>query len=214
MTVRASLTAAATGAVLLMASAHTAAAPTTWNFDVTLDGKPIGYHRFTLTGDGAEREMKSEARFAVKVLIVTAYRYTHDASERWRGNCVESLAARTDDDGEKLAVEAQRSGETLAVTAAKGRNLIDGCVMTFAYWNPDILARSRLLNGQTGEYEAVKIAVLGEEAAMVRGNAVTAKRYRISGPANPIDLLYAADGAWIALESTVAGGRRLRYQLK
>ena len=213
MTPRAAIMAAA-GVVMLAASASTAAAPTTWDFDVTLDGKPIGYHRFTLTGDGAEREMKIEARFAVKVLIVTAYRYAHDASERWRGNCVESLVSRTDDDGEKLAVEAQRSGEALAVTAARGRNLIDGCVMTFAYWNPDILRRSRLLNGQTGEYEAVKITALLDGTETVRGKAVTAKHYRITGPANPIDLWYAPDGTWVALESTVAGGRRLRYQLK
>jgi hypothetical protein len=204
----------ATGIALMFASALAAAASNTWTFDVLLDDKPIGYHRFTLTGEAAGREMKSEARFMVKLLFLTAYGYTHEASERWRGNCLDSVTARTDDDGEKFAVRAVREGEALAVTGARGRNVISGCAMTFAYWNPEILHQSRLLNAQTGDYEAVTIAALGDERITVRGAPIAAKRYRISGPKNPIDLWYSADREWIALESPVAGGRRLRYQLR
>lgn len=211
---RALIVSVAAGIALLLAGSFAAAASGTWNFDVILDGKPIGYHRFTLTGEAAGREMKIEARFEVKLLWLTAYHYTHDASERWRGNCLESLAARTDDDGEMLTVETSRDGERLAVRSAKSRAALDGCVMTFAYWNPEILRQSRLLNSQTGEYEAVRIAALGDESLTVRGAAVTARHYRITGPKNPIDLWYAADRDWVALESTVGGGRRLRYQIK
>jgi hypothetical protein len=86
--------------------------------------------------------------------------------------------------------------------------------MSFAYWNPEILRQTRLLNSQTGQYEAVTIAAMGEEKITVRGAAVQAKRYRITGPKNPIDLWYSADNSWLALQSTLDGGRRLRYLLK
>jgi hypothetical protein len=54
---------------------------------------------------------------------------------------------------------------------------------------------------------------VGEETISVRGTPLPAKRYRITGPKNPIDLWYSATDEWLALESTVAGGRRLRYTL-
>ena len=203
-------------AVLLygaLAGMPAAAQSRVWNFQVALDDTPIGYHRFTLREQGAGRELKAEARFSVKVLFFTAYQYAHEATERWRGNCLDSVSARTDDNGERLAVDTERAGERLAVTTAKGTATVDGCVMSFAYWNPEILRQSRLLNSQTGEYEAVKITALGDASIMVRGTPTAATHYRITGPKNPIDLWYSAAQEWLALESTVAGGRRLRYRL-
>ncbi len=202
------------GIALQVASWHAVAQTNAWDFRVYLNDSPIGYHRFTLRGEGAEREMKIDASFNVKILFINAYQYKHEATERWRGNCLESLTSRTDDNGEQLTVETTREGDRLTVATAKGRNTLSGCVMSFAYWNPEILRQTRLLNSQTGEYEAVKVAALGDENIPVRGAPVMAKHYRITGPKNPIDLWYSADNVWLALESTLESGRRLRYRIE
>jgi hypothetical protein len=203
-------------AVLALLTAMPASAQTArnWNFKAYLDDSAIGYHRFALREQGTERELKSEARFEVKILFVTAYRYAHEATESWRANCLASLNSRTDDNGDKLSVATARDGERLAVTTGRGRANLDGCVMTFAYWNPEILRQTRLLNSQTGEYETVKIATLADEQITVRGAPVTAKHYRITGPKNPIELWYSAQGEWLQLDSTLEGGKRLRYRLE
>jgi hypothetical protein len=172
-----------------------------WDFRVYLDNAAIGTHRFTLRQQGEERELASEARFEVKLMFFTAYRYAHRANERWRGDCLTALNSRTDDNGTPFAV-------------AKEREALPGCIMSFAYWNPQILRQSRLLNAQTGEHEAVSISALGEESIAVRGAQVPARRYRISGPKNPIELWYSATGEWLALASTLEGGRRLQYRLE
>ena len=52
-------------------------------FRVRLDGREIGEHRYRIRVNGTEREVRSEARFDVKFLTFTAYRYVHDAAERW-----------------------------------------------------------------------------------------------------------------------------------
>jgi hypothetical protein len=41
-----------------------------------------------------------------------------------------------------------------------------------------------------------------------------ARQIRLDGPGSPIDLWYSAGQEWLALESTVAGGRVLRYRLQ
>lgn len=198
----------------LLAIFDAAAQSRSWDFRVYLDDSPIGYHRFDLREQDAERTLKTEARFTVKVLGLTAYRYAHDATEQWRGGCLSALTARTDDNGEQLAVQAASEGGRLNVTGGRPRTTLDGCVMTFAYWDPAILRQARLLNAQTGEYEAVKVADLGQDKVRVRGVDVPATHYRITGSKHPIDLWYSAQSEWLALDSVVSGGRRLRYRLQ
>jgi hypothetical protein len=153
-------------------------------FTVLLDGREVGTHRFTMQGDGV---LLSEAAFTVRVLGIPAYRYRHFATERWRGDCLESLTARTDDNGEVTQVDWRASDA--------------GCTRSFAYWNPRILGESRLLNAQTGKLEPVRIAPLD------------AGRYRITGRKLQIDLTYE-QGRWVGLETSTAGGRRLQYRLE
>jgi hypothetical protein len=184
---------------LLLAATAAAAETRAWNFRVFLDEREIGWHSFTLRERGRERELRSEARFAVRVLSFDAYRYAHQATERWLDGCLRELVARTDDNGEREAVDWRGSGS--------------GCDMSFAYWNPQILQARRLLNPQTGEYVAVSVAALGEETIEVRGERVKAQRHRLDGPGVRIDLWFAGD-EWLALESPAKGGRRLRYVLR
>lgn len=187
-------------------------------FGVFLDGKPIGEHRFTVTGPPDAREVQSDARFAVKLLGITVYRYWHQASERWRGDCLSSLTASTDDDGDASRVRAEPAGDGLAVVteSASGSTTrsVPGCAMSFAYWNPAIQTQTRLLNAQNGKAETVRIGRAGSGSVDVRGRPVSATRWRIEGTPQPIDVWYSAQGEWVGLDSVLEGGRGLAYRLK
>ena len=185
-------------AAWLLAATAASAQARDWHFRVLLDDAEIGRHRFTLRENGAGRELRSEARFTVTFLAIPVYRYEHQATETWSDGCLRALDSRTDDDGERLAVNWR---------APEG-----GCHMSFAYWNPQILKADRLLNAQTGEMQPVQVQALGEESIEVRGTRVRAQRYRLSAPRLQIDIWHD-DGNWVALESLAKGGRRLRYEL-
>lgn len=184
-----------------------------WNFRVLLDGREIGSHRYTLEPSDGGAVLRSDARFDVKFLFVSAYRYDHAAEERWQGGCLESLASRTDTNGRQVEVNATSVRNGLEVNRTAGRDLHAGCVMSFAYWDPRILDAERLLNSQTGELVPVRVIPLGQETLAVRGETRTAERYRISGQDLQIDIWYA-DGRWVGLEALTDGGRRLRYELQ
>ncbi|WP_017758260.1 DUF6134 family protein, partial [Pseudacidovorax intermedius] len=163
-----------------------AAAQQVWSFEASLDGKPIGQHVFTLeTQDGGARTLRSDARFDVKLLGITVYRYRHQAQERWQGDCLKSLSADTDDNGDKLAVRLE-----------PGDPLLAGCAMSFAYWNRAILKQRELLNAQTGKLEAVRIEPLPTASIDVRGQSVEAQRWRIVALKQRIDLWYDGSGRW------------------
>jgi hypothetical protein len=196
------------------APADGAPATRSWNFRALLDGRPIGQHRFSVDTRGAERIVASDADFAVKILGLTAYRYRHQASEHWLGGCLATLRATTNDGGTASAVHAERGGGALRIDEPVPARAIAGCVMSFAYWNPAILAQTRLLNAQTGQLEDVQVERVGPGTVEVRGRPVAATAFRILGAALPIEIWYSAQDEWVGLDSVVTGGRRLSYRLQ
>lgn len=213
MTMLVCAAALAAPAMVMAVPALGSPAPGEWAFRVLLDDKPIGEHRFTLSVQGERRQMRSVAAFDVKFLGFSAYRYRLDVTEQWQGNCLSGLNATTDDDGKRSSVRARSDGENkLRIDGASGEQAVEGCLMTFAYWNPALRTQTRLLDPQTGRLESVRIAVVGQETIPLRGQPTPATRVRIDGPKQPIDIWYSEQGDWLALQSTVAGGRKLVYR--
>jgi len=201
--------------LLLTDSAFPAPRVDVWDFKVYLDDTPVGSHRFTLTERASMRELRSEARFNVKFLMFNAYTYVHKAREFWQGNCLAGIWATTDDNGELTRVEGALDGQGFRLNANRTRTELPGCIMTFAYWHPDLIAQKRLLNPQTGEYTEVRIDAKGEEQIPVQGRQLSARRYRLDAGKFQIDLWYGIeDRRWLALDSTLEGGRRLRYRIE
>jgi hypothetical protein len=183
-----------------------------WNFRVLLDGKEVGWHRYSVRGDGAATEVASRAQFDVRFLLLNAYSYRHTARERWRGACLDQLESRTETNGRVEKVAAVARDDAMMVAGPGGEARLPGCVMSFAYWDPRILGATRLLNSQTGELMPVSVVERGTERVNVAGRNVAATRHRLSAPNLQIDLWYA-DGRWVALEAPTPGGRTLRYEL-
>ena len=199
-------------AAALLPGLAAASAEREWRFRVLLDARQVGVHTFRVTErGGSERRVASDARFTVKFLFVDAYTYVHQARERWQGDCLEELDARTDDNGKRVAVHGSVDAAGFEVEGSGAP--LPACVMSFAYWNPAILKQARLLNVQSGELTEVRIERLGEEALRVRGAALNARHYALHAPKFRIDLWYA-DGNWVQLESRTDGGRLLRYEIE
>ncbi len=189
------------------------ASGTTLEFDVLLEGKPVGSHSYEFrAGPAGGREVLSIADFQVKFLFFTAYSYEHRAEERWRDGCLVGIDARTNADGKTTEVDGETTEDGFVVRTNEDSTTLSGCVMTFAYWNPDFLDQPRLLNPQTGQYLEVDVQELGSASTTLNGESVEANRYRITARDMDITVFYSADNEWLALESTVKGGRILRYE--
>ena len=169
-----------------------------WDFVVRLDGRPIGTHRFVVSGPPAAREVESTAQFDVKLLGIPVYRYRHEARERWRGDCLLELRARTDDNGQPVQVDQRR----------------DDCVMGYAYWHPALRQQKLLLNPQTGATDTVRVEPLPDASLTGGTSDPRAARWQISTPKQEIVLwLDRVSGRWIGLDAQLSGGRLLTYRL-
>jgi hypothetical protein len=185
---------------LLLAQAA-AASESRLEFEVLLDSRSIGTHRFDVVrGEDGAQQVTSAAAFDVKILGIRAYRYRHEARERWSQGCLRQMDASTDDNGKRLQVN---------------RTLREGCASSYAYWDPQRLLQQReLLNPQTGSVDKVQIEPRGEETLTIRGAPVVADRYRLRSEKFVIDLWYSKAGEWLQLDSTTETKRKLHYRLR
>ncbi len=185
-----------------------------YDFRVFLDDDEIGFQRFVVSADETRTQIDVEARFDVTYLFITFYSYRHTNAEVWKGECLQEIQAQTNDNGEKFFVQGTRKDGHLQLQTHHGEEIIEGCVKTFAYWNPAWFQSTRLLNSQTGELQPVEVRTLADEALPVRGTLTSTRHQRITSDKFTIDLWYTMDGEWVGLQSTTQDGKTLRYVLR
>lgn len=185
-----------------------------WSFEVWLEKQKIGKHSFVLT----DNQLQSRANFKVKVLFINAYRYQHQADETWQGTCLSQLQAHTEENKEVTEVKGTQQSNQFMVEKNGKKQSLPACVMTFAYWNPDILKQQRLLNPQNGEYLDIRVTDDGKQAMTVKGEQTNVHRYRLTGRYQGkeklnITLWYDDQQEWLGLESVTPEGYKIIYKI-
>ena len=182
-----------------------------WRFRVFLDDREIGHHHFSLTRDGEEERLATEADFKFTLLKIPVFRYRHDNVERWSGECLQKITSSTDQNGTEYRVEGQATDKGFQIKTKSGEQQLPACISTFAYWDRDFLQRERLLNAQTGEYLDVDVTYLGEKPLPEDEDTRQGHHYRLTAKQLDIEVWYSEDDQWMALQSTTESGRLLRY---
>lgn len=183
----------------------------TWRFKVFLDDREIGYHQVNLRDLGNQQKVAVNAYFKVKFLFFTAFQYRHQNYETWKDGCIHHLESDTDQNGEKFFIRATSQEPFLTLETRQGESQLEGCVRSFAYWDPELLDRSQLLNTQNGEYEIVELVNMGDGVLAYEGGELTANQYRLTIEEGYIDLFYDDRNDWIGLKTKTEGGRLLSY---
>ena len=181
-----------------------------WHFDVAVDGIGIGTHDIVVRQSGDDRTVTSEMNFGK--LGITVYR--QQTEESWKGDCLTRIESRTEEHGHETTVSGRQEGDIFHIEGPNPRQL-QGCVMSFAYWNPRVLQQSHLINTQSGAWTTVSMRELGHDVIDVGGRSVQATRFAIDTERNAIEVWYSPGGEWVGLKSTTKdGGHVLAYRLR
>ncbi len=182
-----------------------------WKFRVWLDDTPIGYHQVSINNDSNRKTVQTVAKFDVRFLFIPVYSYNHETRELWENGCLVNISSKTDDNGDDYFINSNQQEKQLALETQDGATKLDGCVRTFAYWDIDLLKGERLLNTQTGEYQAVTMTDMGTGKLSIDEDQIEARHFRLVIENMTIDLWYTKEMRWLALESVTESGALLRY---
>ncbi|MFO1162691.1 MAG: DUF6134 family protein [Reyranellaceae bacterium] len=202
-------------------------------FDVYRNGQPIGQHTLAFRQDGANRTVTTAVDFAVKALGVIAYRYHHDSKEVWSNNALQTLEARTDDNGKQYRVSVKRGSDGLtverhsptAVAAAAAndqgllpttfaRELLPPNLMPTTHWNVGQVGQTMLLNTQYGTKSNTQVTTVGREPVkLANGETVQATRYHYTGDIR-MDQWFDDRGRWVKSAFPAMDGSSIDYVLR
>lgn len=221
------------GAEVAGAKDMAAAAPQSLTFAVTRNGESIGTHTVRFVNEGDRRKVSTDISFSVKTMGVAVYRYVHHSTENWQGDRLQSLSARTDDNGNTYKVEVSRIGEQLRVNREERKPIIrapsleqylpaetkaesetvPGTTLPTSLWNVRLPAQSVLINIQHGRQSRFQVSKLGQETIKTSSQSVQATHYRYAGEIR-FDQWFDANGRWVKAIFTAHDGSTIDYTLQ
>ena len=179
-------------ALVLAAASAEAADPRTLTYQILMGDDPVGTETVRLEPQGDTLKVSVNATTRVKVLFLN-FRYDHQREEIWKGGTLDSVRARTDDDGTPHALEMTRRGAGYAVTVDGKTGEAPANALPLTLWTPEVLKRPVLLSVIDGKPNTVQATDLGPASLDIAGRRVEARHHRINGDVER-DLWYTADG--------------------
>ena len=206
--------------------------PTVANYVVTRNGQTVGSHTLAFQQQGPLRIVTIHSQASVRVLGITAYRYSHQGREVWNGEQLQSLQATTDDNGRRTSVRAEHRDGRLAVegpaaggvtmVAAGARageqvdancNYLPADILPTSQWKLRQVKQSKLLNTQDGTLIQVQVRTVGRENVRTGATTVAATHYAYSGGLK-MDQWFDDRGRWVKGSFVAFDGSSIEYTLQ
>ncbi|PPR62564.1 MAG: hypothetical protein CFH10_00782 [Alphaproteobacteria bacterium MarineAlpha4_Bin2] len=186
------------------------------NFTVYRDDSPIGYHKFDFQPRGDVLQVDINVDLEVKLMFITAFKFTHVASETWEAGRLLRMESETDDDGDPYKVIVQRRGEGLLVEVNGEKRLASGDILPSNLWNRAILSKDKILHPILGKVLPLTVTKLGERDVEVPGSgSIVAEGFKIDGGGQfQRELWYAPGGRLVEVGfNAPRDGSRITYRL-
>ena len=186
-----------------------------WHFTVLLDGKRIGVHDFTVTPHGDCDRCRHRGAFQGQSGLHLPLSIRPPGSRGLARRLPGTDHQPDPRQRQASAVQGELQADAFEVHGSRGAATLPACVKTFAYWDQRFLTEPRLLNSQTGEFQAVTLSrAMEPRTSWSGGQMVPAQRYSLRGPKLEIDCGTPNQADWVGLESKLESGRTLRYEIQ
>lgn len=170
-------------------------------FRILRDGSDIGTHDLTATRSGDRFEIAIDIDIRVRLLGITAYRYTLENREVWDGGVLTSIDSKTDDDGEDNYARITRAGDQLEVDGSAYSGTAPLESVTTSYYARPFMDRRPWISTQTGKPLDVAVDPVADAP----------RTFGVSGDLD-IVLIYDANSEWVGCRFD-AGGEPGVYEM-
>ena len=184
-------------------------------FDVFRKGDiEFGTHEVVFEHDGQDVVARTTIRLRAGFGPITAFRYEHDATERWNDGQLLTLTSRTLKDGETYEVEARYEDGMINVTGLDPDQqpvdlALPSEILSSSHWHGYPADMEQMLNTEHGTVMETTVEDLGMTEIEGDGGTIPVRHIRLSSSL-VVDLFYDENGRWAGC-SFDARGQTVRY---
>jgi hypothetical protein len=199
----------------LPAAAQSTPPDSVLEYAIMRSGDQIGTHRIAFRREGDRLTVDINVNVQVRVLGITAYRFTQTARETWRGDRLVTLESSGNDDGTPYTVRV-REAEGGLVAEARGNTVrFPAEAVALDVWNPAQLQRSVVIDTIEGAARRPSVRDIGERSFVVNGRPVVARGSLLEVPPDYQRWYwFSANGRLIHLELHGRDGSLVEYVLR
>ena len=197
-----------------LGSRAAAAAPADIHLNVSRKGSPIGTHVIRFSQTGSTLKVTSQIDLRVKVAFITVYSYQQTADDDWENDVLVRTRIQTNDDGKETLVQAEARDGQLAVQGPAGSATTQlGAMTDISFWNQAITKGPALVDSQTAELIKIQVEGGAKERIMVRGQAVEALHFSMTGTKGRSGSVWYDDAGSLVKAVVTTRGETLEYEL-
>ena len=191
-----------------------AAAPADIQLNVYRKGSLIGTHVIRFSQTSSILKVTSQIDLQVKVAFITVYSYQQTANDDWENGVLVRTRIQTNDDGKETLVQAEVRDGQLAVQGPSGSSTTQlGAMTDISFWNQAITQGPALIDSQTAELIKIQVEGGTKERIMVRGQAVEARRFSMTGTKGRSGSVWYDDAGSLVKAIVTTRGETLDYEL-
>ncbi|CAN1542677.1 hypothetical protein MCEMIH15_01822 [Caulobacteraceae bacterium] len=172
-------------------------------FEILMNGKPIGRHSVTVSKSADITNVRIAIDMAGKIGPI-GFTYRHRCEEAWRGTQLTSLNCTDKENRSSKSVAANLRGTDLVVDGTGYKGSAPASLLPSSWWRFSTINQTRLLDSRDGKLSRVNVNRVGEEVLQIGGTPVRANHYRVRGAVNT-DLWYDGTGRWVRTAFKIAG---------
>ncbi len=169
-------------------------------FDLYQGKRPIGQHRYEITGSQNAPNVLTQAAFEGRALGFSA-RYELTTQEQWQSGLLWQLRSQGRFRSDAFQMSAQRQGDALLVTNDKDEvRPVTPNIFPTTYWMPNFVEQRAVLDTQRGDVWEINPTYLGEGS--FHGTAV--RGWKLDGELG-LSIYYDLNNSWAGLQFRVLG---------
>ena len=176
--------------ILLSLNAHSLSVPKNneVEYDIIRKNKIIGSHKISFTNNDEGLIVETNINIKVKVLLITAYKFSHSSRELWVDGNFVKINAHTDfEDEREYFINGEDKEDSFIASGMDGEIEMQKNILPSNFWNIKILDEKELFDTQKGIVRKIKVEKLGEEEIEIDGKNYKCKKFTFNASGHPKD---------------------------
>jgi len=157
-------------------------------FDVIRKNNVIGTHEIKFTKNDDVLLVETNIEVEVKVLFISAYKFTHQSTETWiNGNFTKIVGHSDFEDEREYFITGQDNNDSFLASGMDGKLELDKNILPSNFWNADILKQKEIFDTQKGIVRKIDVEDLGYEEIKVNNKNIKCNKFLFNASNNPKD---------------------------
>jgi len=157
-------------------------------YDIIRKNKIIGSHKINFIESEEGLIVETNINIKVKVLLITAYQFSHTSKELWKDENFIEIEAHTDfEDEREYFINGQDKNNLFIASGMDGKLELHKNILPSNFWNIKILKEKELFDTQKGIVRKINVKDLGIEEIEIDGINYICQKFTFNASKNPKD---------------------------